>query len=266
MSQYQPVRDTGFSVVHKPQSPSADVIFIHGLNGHRSRTWTNSSREFWLPWLGKHLPDARVSTYGYNANIIFSSRDPLDLRASEFLEDLLRCRLDNGVAEKPIVFVAHGLGGILVKQAMILASSTGSTWHGIFRNTAGIVFLGTPHRGSSSANEAAACFHLIPFVHTPPLIRLLCKDSPLLVQIAEQFGDIWGPRRIFSFCETEPTVGLKMVVPRKEAITYLRGEQIYDIQDCSHTEITKPESVESDLFTKFLFAIMSLLRYNSSTS
>jgi hypothetical protein len=101
---------------------------------------------------------------------------------------------------------------ITVSQAMILASSTKSIWNSIFRNTAGIVFVGTPHRGSSSAEEAAVCFHLIPFVHTPPLIRLLCKNSSLLVQIAEQFGNIWGSRRIFSFCETKPTVGLRKVI------------------------------------------------------
>jgi hypothetical protein len=100
---------------------------------------------------------------------------------------------------------------ITMSQAMILAA-TKSEWNGIFRNTAGIVFLGTPHRGSSSANVAAVCFHLIPFVHTPPLIRLLRENSPLLVQIAEQFSDIWGSRRIFSFCETEPTVGPRMVI------------------------------------------------------
>ena len=100
---------------------------------------------------------------------------------------------------------------ITMSQAMILAS-TESKWHGIFLNTAGIVFLGPPHRGSSSASEAAACFHLIPFVHTPPLIRLLCKNSPSLAQIAEQFSDIWGSRRILPFCETEPTVGLIMVI------------------------------------------------------
>src|SRR5258707_3465966 len=83
-------------------------------------------------------------------------------------------------------------------------------WH--FPEYCEIVFLGTPHRGSSSANEAAAYFRLIPFVHTPPLVRLLRKDYSLLAQIAEQFSDIWGARRIFSLCETEPTFGLRMVI------------------------------------------------------
>jgi hypothetical protein len=173
---------------------------------------------------------------------------------------------------------------ITVAQAMILASATKSEWNGIFRNTAGIFFLGTPHRGSSSANEAAAYFRLIPLAKTPPLISLLCKNSSLLVQTAEQFSNIWGSRRIFSFCETSPMFGLRMVihhsaflrhlsqnsycqvVPRKDAIANCQAEQIYDIPNCDHTEITKPESTQSDLFTKFLCAIMLLLRQDLSTS
>ena len=75
---------------------------------------------------------------------------------------------------------------ITVAQAMILASKPESEWNGIFQNTAGIVFLGTPHRGSSSANEAAAYFRLIPFVHTPPLVRLLHKDSSLLAHVGSE--------------------------------------------------------------------------------
>src|SRR5216684_4698026 len=78
MSHFLPVRDIGFCVAHEPRSPTADVIFIHGLNGHRSLTGTNSSREFWLPWLGKHLPDVRVWTYGYEADQIFDSREGLE--------------------------------------------------------------------------------------------------------------------------------------------------------------------------------------------
>jgi hypothetical protein len=85
--------DLGFRIVQQPQSPTADLIFIHGLNGHRSTTWTNGSDEFWLEWLDGHLPDVRVWTYGYNANISPSSasRDALGLHATHFLRELLHC-------------------------------------------------------------------------------------------------------------------------------------------------------------------------------
>jgi hypothetical protein len=127
---------------------------------------------------------------------------------------------------------------ITVTQAMILASSTESEWNGIFQNTGGIVFSGTPHRGSSSANEAAAYLRLIPLVKTPPLISLLCKNSSLLVQIAEEFSNIWGSRRIFSFCETEPTFGLKMVIHHSAFHRHLSHQFLLSgcpQERCNHT-------------------------------
>jgi hypothetical protein len=134
---------------------------------------------------------------------------------------------------------------ITVAQAMILASSTESEWNGIFRNTAGIIFLGTPHRGSSSANEAAAYFRLIPFVHTPPLVRLLRKDSSLLAQIAEQFSNIWGPRRIFSFCETEPTFGLRMVIYHSAFLRHLSHQFL--LSGCSQGRSNHTSSRRADI-------------------
>ena len=84
--------DLGFRIVKQPQSPTADLIFIHGLNGHRSTTWTNRSGEYWLQWLRNYLPDVRIWTCGYNADIYSGSRDALDTHATKFLMDLLRCR------------------------------------------------------------------------------------------------------------------------------------------------------------------------------
>ncbi len=99
---FKPQADTdlGLSNVHNPESPTADLIFIHGLNGHFQRTWTNGSKIFWLEWLGEHghLPDVCVWTYGYNAEMTFGSRyalrsrDALQLNVAIFLSELLRCR------------------------------------------------------------------------------------------------------------------------------------------------------------------------------
>ena len=85
-------RELGFGFIQEPQSPTADLIFIHGLNGHRSTTWTNSSGELWLRWFSNRLPDVRMWTYGYNADVNSGSRDALDLHATKFLKEILRCR------------------------------------------------------------------------------------------------------------------------------------------------------------------------------
>jgi len=80
--------DFGLVIVHEPSTPSADLVFVHGLNGHRSLTWTNKSKEFWLPWLGNHLPHVRVWTYGYNARAVFGSQDDLGVDAAKLLSEV----------------------------------------------------------------------------------------------------------------------------------------------------------------------------------
>jgi hypothetical protein len=181
---------------------------------------------------------------------------------------------------------------ITVSQAMIIASSIRSGWNSIFQNTAGIVFLGTPHLGSSSASGPgfrilSSLRQILCCLSPPPFLSLLRANSPKLAQTANQFKDVWGSRRIFSFYETKATFRGKMViqhssflqkfstflsnsycqiVPRKDAIANCPGEEIYDIPDCDHAEICKPDSPQSDLFTKILDAIQSLLPQGSQAA
>lgn len=55
--------------------------------------------------------------------------------------------------EQPIIFVCHNLGGLVVKDALIEAASNKCHQRDlslpkIYTETKGVIFLGTPHRGS----------------------------------------------------------------------------------------------------------------------
>lgn len=58
-----------------------------------------------------------------------------------------------GVGSRPVVFVGHSMGGLLVKEmlAKALAEEPGSRHHGLAATTRGVVFYGTPHFGSNLA-------------------------------------------------------------------------------------------------------------------
>jgi hypothetical protein len=48
---------------------------VHGLNGHRDKTWTAGNGVNWLRDLLPHdLPNARILSWGYDANTHSSSR------------------------------------------------------------------------------------------------------------------------------------------------------------------------------------------------
>jgi hypothetical protein len=117
---------------------------------------------------------------------------------------------------------------ITVAQAMIRASSPRTEWNSIFRNTAGIVFLGTPHRGSSTSRIPGFPIRFFLSRPIPPLLLLLRAISPSLVSMATRFNNIWeapdqfsgirGSRSIFSFCETKPMYGPKMVIHHSHSL------------------------------------------------
>ena len=115
---------------------------------------------------------------------------------------------------------------ITVPQAMIIASSTESGWNSIFQNTAGIIFLGTPHQGSSSASGPvfrilSSLRQILCCLSPPPFLSLLRANSPSLARTANQFKDVWGSRRMFSFYETNPTFRGKMVIRHSTFLQHL---------------------------------------------
>ena len=59
------------------------------------------------------MPSASIFTYGYSGNNSYSAN----------AQDLIRCldneRLKRSSYEVPVVFVAHGIGGFIVKQVKV---------------------------------------------------------------------------------------------------------------------------------------------------
>jgi hypothetical protein len=125
-----------FSLYEPPDGPSAsdtnssvDIIALHGIDGTPFKTWTytemdssgksGKSRDtFWLQdFLPDVFPGSRIYTYGYNAQILFSKAtgEIVDF-ASTLLELILDRRTRREQQRRPIVFICHSMGGLVVKQ------------------------------------------------------------------------------------------------------------------------------------------------------
>ncbi|KAH8744418.1 hypothetical protein F5882DRAFT_497181, partial [Hyaloscypha sp. PMI_1271] len=93
------------------------IVAVHGLNGTARKTWTDEdSGSFWLEdFLPGALPNARIMTFGYDSGLAFSRSKA---GVENFSRDLLnRLRLVRGSHEdRPLIFIAHSLGGIVVKK------------------------------------------------------------------------------------------------------------------------------------------------------
>ncbi|KAF8454692.1 hypothetical protein BDZ91DRAFT_786504 [Kalaharituber pfeilii] len=69
--------------------------------------------------------------------------------AKDLLETLSEMRQSQEEQERAIIFIGHSLGGLLIKQALIIAGAKGSPYKNISDRTTGVIFLGVPHLGSN---------------------------------------------------------------------------------------------------------------------
>ncbi|KAF8534321.1 hypothetical protein BDD12DRAFT_860965 [Trichophaea hybrida] len=113
------VRLLGLTVLNNGIQPIVDIIFVHGLGGYPS--WTFSTKGvFWL-WdlLSIDIPDARILTYGYTAaapNCTVSwknfarggavSRYLVSNYASDMLNDISDDRENKSISQGPIISYA----------------------------------------------------------------------------------------------------------------------------------------------------------------
>ncbi|KAK8139498.1 hypothetical protein PG984_002878 [Apiospora sp. TS-2023a] len=145
--------DYGLKTVFESESPKVDIVFIHGLDGHWRASFTQDN----VFWPSQYLPhdveDIRILLFGYDARVI--SKSPISKtvynHAEALVGDLVRLRRESKTEKRPIIFIAHSLGGIVLKSVRYPqrppSSRADIQYRSIKLSTHGICFFGTPQQG-----------------------------------------------------------------------------------------------------------------------
>ncbi|KAH7012869.1 hypothetical protein EDB80DRAFT_834481 [Ilyonectria destructans] len=181
-------------------------------------------------------------TFGYESGLAFSKLGGgIDTFALDLLNRLRAVREDPKCKVRPLVFIAHSLGGIVVKKALILAHHDQDNYGGIIYSTKGVVLLGTPHRGSDLITWALLLANLTNGVSWGEVIRTallkdLDKDSHVLSEISHQFVHRATPLKIRSFIEqrAEPPLNT-LIVPKNCAVLRLPNEVLIPVNPSHRT-------------------------------
>lgn len=225
---------------------TADVIFIHGLDGDAFTTWeAERKREnFWPQWLGEELPYIGVWSLGYavSSNAWRGSAMPLTDRATNVLDQLN----NSGIGNYPIVFICHSLGGLLVKQMLRNANDFGNAdYKQIADQTRGIVFLSTPHSGSNIANWIN---HLSILLRPTVTLQELQAHQPGLRNLNLWFcnHEKTPQTKILIYYEKIPLNGL-LVVDETSANPGIKGVIPIPMDD-DHVTICKPKDKNAQVY------------------
>ncbi|KAI5456651.1 hypothetical protein BGZ63DRAFT_395954 [Mariannaea sp. PMI_226] len=191
----------GLDVVSEGCDPVIDVVAIHGLNGHREKTWTAKTpagQVYWLrDLLASDLPKARILSWGYDANVYSSSGlscVKLYDHALGLVSDLTRKRTLTNSSKRPIIFIAHSLGGIILKSALIHSDAARGgallKQRSIKLSTYGIIFMGTPHHGGNGVQLGRLVANVASlFLEADDhILRHLEMDSEWLQQQSAQYS------------------------------------------------------------------------------
>ncbi|KAI0468423.1 hypothetical protein F4859DRAFT_516973 [Xylaria cf. heliscus] len=234
-----------------PPEANIDIIAIHGLNpvnnkSHAEATWTSEGKLWLRDFLPQRVPRARICLFGYNSNIAFgSSIAGVREQGENILNCLQQIRIDD--PHRPLIFVCHSLGGLLIKTALVHAKAD-STYEQIWKSTFGLVFFATPQQGGNHANIGDVMAGIVRCVLRNPantFMAALKSNSILLNMITDDFRQMLEDFQILSFYETRPLGSLGIIVDHKSAVLGLPGTRERQVPvEADHKSICKFASRE----------------------
>ncbi|KLU88417.1 hypothetical protein MAPG_07402 [Magnaporthiopsis poae ATCC 64411] len=265
----------GLTVLRVPETDaSADIVFVHGFTGHPYRTWLKQGAQisggageppqksrklhlfskphdthsvYWpTDLLPETAPGARIMTYGYDTHVRnkFIGPPPSHNTVYDIAGDLLVAIEAERRAspDRPLLFVAHSLGGIVVKE--MLRRSQGCAWQDHLRHvgssTIGVVFFGTPHSGSDPRNAllrvAESLIRGLGWTVNQAVVDCLLPSAERLRELRDEFPVIAQRKHwaIHSFQE-------------QHGVRFLGGKKVVDdASSCLNYPIEVTQHIASD--------------------
>lgn len=232
-----------------------DVVFIHGLLGCPYETWVcgEGDESVWAQqWLLDDLKseghNPRILSVGYDSQLLASDSVwqtmCFEATSGEILTKLSAAQV--GTGDRPVVFVTHSLGGVLLKQVLFDSANAdeGQDESKLVDNVSGVMFYGVPHHGSPVAQTIQS---IKPRRITQHPVTEHLHGTPHLKMLNEWCGELFNEKDIpaLSIGETVPcrlpVVGFEtLVVPQTSANPGF-GEFI-EIADATHVDVCKPNS------------------------
>ena len=224
--------------------PAANVIFVHGLSGDQSETWQSGNKDkvFWPSWYHEEFEGLAIYSLGYPASKFAATEQDLFQRATNALDYIAAREL----ADRPIVFVCHSLGGLLVKSLLRQAKeATDAGYNQVAQATRIVVFIATPHTGASLASIGQTVMPHLVSSH----VKLLANDTGTLTELNQayrNFCDSCPHVRTVVYYETQKT--LKVLIVDRSSSDPGVSKTTPIAVDRNHIDICKPADRNDSMY------------------
>jgi hypothetical protein len=167
----------------------ADCIALSGLASHPFGSWQPHGLQKSFMWIRDEAPllcpGVRMILYGHDSGLIHSNSFQL---ISDIARDFIQHMRIGGwsfSSAKPLLFLAHSLGGLVLKDAFVqMTDAKNDLDVGIVKKVRGAIFFGVPNLGMEQT-------HLQTMVQGQPnetLVQDLSRNSNYLLRLDESFS------------------------------------------------------------------------------
>jgi pimeloyl-ACP methyl ester carboxylesterase len=180
---------------------------MHGLGGAGVDTWRIPKKTgSWPEWLLDDDLELVVWLIDYGAS---PTRSGVSMPIFDRATNLLDAMEAHGIGRRPVVFVGHSLGGLVIKQIIRHSVTADDQFRDFAKQVRAVIFFATPHDGSALADVISIVGRLF----SSDLSQELRLHLPSLREL-----DIWYANYVartglpnLVYTEGRPTKGIRVV-------------------------------------------------------
>lgn len=252
------------------------IVFVHGLRETGLKAWTDAATGIlWMRDLFPHSKyAARGLVYEYDAERLIApgglAANGIYDEAVSLVNHLVAERELQDAEQRPMIFICHEFGGILVKRALAYSHSRNGVKlahvRSIYRSNFAIIFMATPHQGFRK--DTLLLLHQDRNSGPSQFMLSLLEGSETLHEVTDQFAPLMKHFFIYNFWEQiRTTFGQTSVflVDRTSA-----APSWDDVDQCginaTHSEMVKFKSRTSPGYRIVLAALEQYIKLAPNTT
>ncbi|KAK1775315.1 hypothetical protein QBC45DRAFT_335593, partial [Copromyces sp. CBS 386.78] len=197
-----------------------DIVLVPGLGAHPEKSWESENDKNRFNWatdkdggIIKDFPKARILLYMYESAWAgdYKVKQLMDNIAHFLVQGLNTLR--KNCKKRPIVFIGHSMGGLVIAKAVALADTYREKYPFMFEAISAAIFFGTPFKGADIASAAVMFSRLAEKTGFGAVASKLLEDltpgNSYLKSIREEFATLITKltHKIYVLCfyEERPT-------------------------------------------------------------